>query len=780
MDRPSDENKHSDGGGSLLEEASLKNCGLNQAASVKQTSKPMQLNRRESRRKHRIDVAPPESSNEKIPTSSLSGEADVTCSGSLQNKLQLSKSKSKQSKKNKLKTKRKNLWRHFVPPGTIDPISLDSIVSLAYPPFAIAAEHPWHVVPIWPTSVTRPVKETLDQSEVDQSMKREHVNLYDGRVLAYYLVSQLTFIDPLNRRDLTRAELVNLDQYLRRHKLGKAHVVEAYDNLGMTKSRAGAAGHTSQGRAELLQLEAQSVLEALFASAYRHSRMDEGRQTQRQFSHCNNDATALEVDQFRAEFEQLYLGRQHTQSRCAPDITLAHAGQPNGNGILDYEEGYVIMDDDENPGLRGRSYGDVMSRQPVALFSPTNQEAHPEQVSDPFPPLSRVFTEKATASFTSASSQKPLVKAPSRSLKSISTMIKPSNPKDLERQRKATEDARLLAETSPFSCITQLRSQTSEAMLDRNQRLANALGVMPSTLRHNHLQRTGWSRPTMYDEFANELNLTNYPLPLLFLAKEHFEFIVKLERRWIKFLEDDKSSSLSLRPMAKPRRKIVHEYSEFWKLQSESFDPEPKRYIHSVKLRDTQAPYLLLSDAVKRYRGSWSSTVTNPIGAPVPLVKSTTSSVSRDCSTECATDATAPLLPRYNVSVSQVTSFDYDDVTDIRRLNQPPILPLSVTAKASCPIQPLSRFSSLDRERRKLYLAPRTLPLESLAFRDEGPKVIQAHRNEKQKLQEVKKMAILAKAFESESDPSETSSDWEVGEAEYHSSSDEYSHLKSS
>ena len=99
----------------------------------------------------------------------------------------------------------------------------------------------------------------------------------------------------------------------------------------------------------------------------------------------------------------------------------------------------------------------------------------------------------------------------------------------------------------------------------------------------------------------------------------------------------------------------VHEYSEFLRLQPESFDPEPKRCIHCVKLRDKQAPYLLISDAVKRCRGSWSSTMTNPIVlAPVTLEKSTTSIASRDCSTECATptvaDAMVPLLPCYNVT----------------------------------------------------------------------------------------------------------------------------------
>ena len=53
---------------------------------------------------------------------------------------------------------------------------------------------------------------------------RRYYHLFDGQVLAYYLVSQLQFIDPLNRRDLTRAELKNLDAYLKRHRLGMAGV----------------------------------------------------------------------------------------------------------------------------------------------------------------------------------------------------------------------------------------------------------------------------------------------------------------------------------------------------------------------------------------------------------------------------------------------------------------------------------------------------------------------------------------------------------------------------
>lgn len=79
--------------------------------------------------------------------------------------------------------------------------------------------------------------------------------------------------------------------------------------------------------------------------------------------------------------------------------------------------------------------------------------------------------------------------------------------------------------------------------------------------------------------------------------------LLKIERRWKSFLEDDTAASLPLNKMEKPVRALVHEYATNWKLHTESFDPEPKRYVHCVKLRDTCAPYPLLSDAVRSWRG---------------------------------------------------------------------------------------------------------------------------------------------------------------------------------
>lgn len=77
--------------------------------------------------------------------------------------------------------------------------------------------------------------------------KLRYLHMYDSRVVAYCLVSQLQFIDPLKRRDLTHPEIANLDVYLLRHGQGLAVVAKAYDVRGVTASSAGAAGYTDEG-----------------------------------------------------------------------------------------------------------------------------------------------------------------------------------------------------------------------------------------------------------------------------------------------------------------------------------------------------------------------------------------------------------------------------------------------------------------------------------------------------------------------------------------------------
>eukprot|EP01083_Nonionella_stella_P097853 275123_1 len=231
---------------------------------------------------------------------------------------------------NKKKPKKKCPWRAHLPHDAVDPISLEPLHTLPYPPFALQITPPYTPIPIWPVPVPVLVPDKVagavsakeenhkllseqwgdltllnrnnnlkndnvnddnddngdntndqDKKEGKESIKittkdsqpqkqaeqqSRHYHLFDGKVLAFYLVSELQFIDPLNRRDLTREELLNLDRYLQTHRLQKMNVsvVSAYDDKGISVSTAGAAGQTREGRLRIRQEEARGLLNSLF------------------------------------------------------------------------------------------------------------------------------------------------------------------------------------------------------------------------------------------------------------------------------------------------------------------------------------------------------------------------------------------------------------------------------------------------------------------------------------------------------------------------------------
>ena len=116
-----------------------------------------------------------------------------------------------------------------------DPISLEPIAELNYPPFELLNEA---------------------ASEV--------ATCFDGRVLAHYLVSTGNFKHPITRRDLTGKECRNLDAYLKDHKLGPGRVEEAWKRREeYTKDEQGRVGVLG------LQAEASALLQALFMNSDR-------------------------------------------------------------------------------------------------------------------------------------------------------------------------------------------------------------------------------------------------------------------------------------------------------------------------------------------------------------------------------------------------------------------------------------------------------------------------------------------------------------------------------
>ncbi|KAL7434009.1 hypothetical protein ACHAXM_003814 [Skeletonema potamos] len=566
------------------------------------------------------------------------------------------------NRKPKLKDQKSYPWKKFIPDGAEDPISLDPLEDLPYPPFALVVDEPY--IPIypgmWPPQEGEGNEKDDDASNLENEANRElqilkeqwgdialvqkknastskkvetdssvniqgrRFNLFDGRALANYVVSELQFIDPFNRRDLTRSELQALDAYLAVHKLGTAGVVEAYDDNGTTISTAGAQAQTPGGRALMLQQRAQAIRDSLYQSG-RQRQQQGGSQDMRRVQtwQGSNMREDTDLGAVTNQFQRMYAAHERGErgsggSNVPSNYQTSFQPFQQDTGIYD-EGGLLMIDDDINPGLRSRI---VDSTRGTA-----DSISHEAQARDnSFPSLQNNAASEVTAPTPASASLKkaPKVDGHSKGLSKIGKMVKQTDPKEVERQRKAREEASRRAELSrqmffdpskPETTTTRglltapVRTQqnsVSEAVLERNRNLAFALGVAPSTVR-NESSLTGWARPTTVDievdEFGNELNLAQYPDALLAEAKERMGELVKLEKQWKKFLADDKEASYSLKAMAKPLRKFVHEYSDFWRLHTESFDPEGRRYIYCKKLADTATPHPLLSEAARKWRG---------------------------------------------------------------------------------------------------------------------------------------------------------------------------------
>lgn len=733
---------------------------------------------------------------------------------------------SKNQKRNKKKKNRNHPWKRLLPNDAVDPISLEPLSSLHYPPFALTISPPYKPILEWPVPEkdTNPSQEEHTKKIIkdprEEVKKREqqvmeeqwgailsstsqkksfddettlkdevpstqkHYHLFDGKVLAYYLVSTLQFIDPLNRRDLTRQEISNLDAYLAKHQLKKMRVLEAYDDKGVSLSSAGANAQSQSGRLRIRQEEARNLLNSLFSDSRGRDGANVGRDTD-----GNNARQSLSRQRGRNRSQN----RQNQESHRNASVDNTDVWNQT-EGIWGDESGLMIIDDDLNPGLRGglNNAVQVESSSDNAV-APSNWQPnylaqryghHVRARADNFPSLPTPSVEREVTA--NNQNEAPNQKGVSKSLSKIGKLVQKTDPKQLEKQRKAREEAIRKAELSRLTVedafqrmdmrgdqelpssrngilqvpIATKALEPSEGQIERNRNLAEALGVKPLTIRQQ--LKSGWARPTTFeiekDEFGNELHTTQYPDSLISEAKERMTDLLRIEKKWKTFLEDDTAASCNLKPMDKPMRRFFHEYSDFWHLHTQSFDPAPKRYIQCTKTIDTIAPYPFLSDAVRSWKGPTAvfQSRTNDETTEVPLR-------SFENKEERVPLKIAPRSIPPGLDVPVGTMYD--------------VQPMKGFDPAATTQEPAARFAPIleERERPKLVLDPRTKPLElppmesqqkvdALALAAEYQREI-AESIEKKKKQEEKKKKILASAFASDDESSGTESEWEEEEA---------------
>lgn len=601
-------------------------------------------------------------------------------------------------------------------------------------------------VALLPDEKLTQAKTTTDSEQPTIPLSQRKFWLFDGRALGLYMVSQLQFIDPLSRRDLTRPELVALDQYLKRHGFGHdLKVTAAYDAKGISLSTAGAAAHTAQGRAQIMQETAQSLYNAMFAgtgpgravvSRHQHNRPAGSAATSSNINPLQEQYAALQLQE-----QQAYDRRRLQQQEVREQELLFQQYQQQLTGFGEAgiygsteEGGFMIIDDDQNPGLRGRGGGDafpalssssrtgaggqegpqmgVSNNGPLVpqfngarVTGSSTVSAFPALPSAPrstAPPRSGGGADvsgghAAVTTINQSSGKKPPPKS-SKTLSKISGLVKKTSEQERQRQYMAREEARKKAMLSnlsfgmnpsltgpsyslPVAPPSAAAPTATEKQLERNRAFADALGIQPATQRHYN---SGWACPTdgtsVLDEFGQELGAALYSETLIGQAKERMQLLMKLEKRWKTFLADDRAASLPLNPMDRASRVMVHEYAKFWKIKTESFDPVPKRYIHCVKLLDTRMPHPLLSTVAREWRG--------PLPDPSRLVRM---SSTDHAATQTAGQSSKSLeLP-------------------------PPLLATAVGPSSSA----TGRFGGLldaPQERTKLELAPRSVPAELLPF----------------------------------------------------------------
>jgi len=120
-----------------------------------------------------------------------------------------------------------------------DPISLEPLAELSYPPFELRAT-----------------------PGAGAALPGEANRWFDGRMLASYLVSTGCFLHPISRRELALEECEALDAYLLAHSLGTGNVAHTFSHKEDYTLAA-----TPHNRVARLREEATGILAGMFANA---------------------------------------------------------------------------------------------------------------------------------------------------------------------------------------------------------------------------------------------------------------------------------------------------------------------------------------------------------------------------------------------------------------------------------------------------------------------------------------------------------------------------------
>ncbi|KAH7492559.1 E3 ubiquitin-protein ligase ZNF598 [Phytophthora ramorum] len=144
--------------------------------------------------------------------------------------------------------------------------------------------------------------------------------------------------------------------------------------------------------------------------------------------------------------------------------------------------------------------------------------------------------------------------------------------------------------TRPPSAYTQGAPPTRRmptpprGQIVRNQRLAHALGVNRPGLASGDAAA-----------FEVEMKTPSYPEDLIAWGKANTSYLLVVERRLERIVQEPSCHSVSLRVMSGEERALMHQLASFYNVVSESFGEDPRRRVSFFKREDARVPSVTLS-----------------------------------------------------------------------------------------------------------------------------------------------------------------------------------------
>ena len=440
-------------------------------------------------------------------------------------------------------------WWHTL--SAHDPISLEPLSSLPYPPFELKAD--------------------LENSTDG--------DWCDGRLLAIYLTTSQRFTHPTSRRELTRDECAALDVHLRRCRVsdGISEVAKVFDtakaNEAAGRSSSPAAAVSTAAWPPLRREHERALTEALYRGG----------------------STAVAPPGQRPRPQVGVRNNRHTRAGRAAAREAAAASGPSRNeraaAAVLRDGNMAIIDDDQIPS-HGRQDGSARHGSVVTAADYGEWPEMPAQPVERFPAL-------------------PTPAAPR-------PITAPSVPAQVAAATAARVAAREAAAAEAAAAAEDAAAAAVAMRLNAREERARLLAAA----RANGSDDESLVMQELLTSLAADASKA-FSAEALSLAKSHPSLVAEIERAFdLLIASGDRNKTaaahqrVSLRPMPRQHRRLVHELSHIYHIGTIAQGTEPQRYINLLRTDLTAWPDCTLSEAAEMAAAVARGDMSAPASAP--------------------------------------------------------------------------------------------------------------------------------------------------------------------